>query len=95
MAKAPGCPNCGGTLAALAVAGSPPWLCAECARAWWDAELSAEARGAWDSTTRSHGTGQKAERVRKAALDEHEAKDAKDRAPRPADAVIDMTGGKA
>lgn len=49
------CPECGHQLAPVTLDPScPPWLCAGCRRAWWVAELSAEARQSWQPASRSH-----------------------------------------
>lgn len=50
------CPNDGGVLSAIDAEGAPPWLCAECARAWEDEELTTEARRLWNHVNRDYGT---------------------------------------
>lgn len=59
----PTCPICDAALSA--VQGPPgrnrpkswsPWVCAPCARGWWDAELTAESRAAFRPQTRDFDT---------------------------------------
>lgn len=48
------CPE-DGTLLQLVEPGSAqdaPWLCLECSRAWWPAELTPAARAAWSTDAR-------------------------------------------
>ena len=50
------CPNCGKLLEELDVEDNPdtpPYLCSLCSHGWWPAELTAEAKAAWDPTVNS------------------------------------------
>lgn len=48
------CPNCGRALATVTLgADTPPWLCQQCARGWWNAELDAQA--SWNPLVRDFG----------------------------------------
>lgn len=51
----PNCPNCGDALQPVAGnSQTPPWGCfVNCARGWWEAELTPQARAVWNSVTRS------------------------------------------
>jgi hypothetical protein len=55
----PDCPQCDEPLKRLSgqQATTPPWLSAACGRLWWQAELAASARGAWDRSLRSYAPG--------------------------------------
>lgn len=46
MTPAP-CPNCHGTLDAVTLPFSPPWVCEVCRRGWWNAELAASVVVGW------------------------------------------------
>lgn len=49
------CPHCGAQLAPVALTPDcAPWLCSGCRLGFWVAELTTEARLAWDKATRSH-----------------------------------------
>lgn len=50
------CPNCGKRLLHdldPADPSTPPYQCLDCVRGWWPAEITKQAREAWDPTTRS------------------------------------------
>ncbi len=50
------CPLCGAPMARTAShAHSAPWLCAPCKRAWWEAELTKEARARFRPSVRDFG----------------------------------------
>lgn len=67
----PTCPGCGAALTAVDVSrrpDTPPWLCGNCSRGWWNAELS--ARGAYDPILRDFGhSSQKVHQGAKAERD--------------------------
>lgn len=78
MTTTPACPNCGTIL--QPTPGPPqraPWLCQECARGWWNSELTAVALAAWVPATRSFGTGPDADSIREQV--EQEQADARTR----------------
>ena len=51
----PTCPRCGEPLKPLVAPGcQPPWACRGCHRAWWEAELTPEAREAYNPLTDDH-----------------------------------------
>lgn len=65
------CPTDGKALRLLdpvPTADTPPFLCDECVRGYWPAELTPAARALWDPLLRTHGTGEAAEVVRLAAV---------------------------
>ena len=48
----PSCPNCGSHLASVMLGpATAPYLCARCRLGWWNAELTGEARKAWNPRT--------------------------------------------
>lgn len=49
------CPNCGAQLTPVTGPGgdTPPWVCHLCRLGWWCAELTADAREAWQSCTQT------------------------------------------
>lgn len=61
----PTCPTCGQQMTKTRVEDAPPWVCRNCARAFWTAELTPAARKEWDPDARSFGAD-----VRAAAEDE-------------------------
>jgi transposase-like protein len=59
------CLMCGGELERVRLSGEhAPWLCSRCRHAWWEAELSPEARRLWRRSKRDFGhRGEVAEAV--------------------------------
>ena len=54
----PTCPGCGDQLTVLDPPpndATPPFMCEADVRGWWPAELTPEARAAWDPVTRTFG----------------------------------------
>lgn len=51
----PTCPNCNEPLDPIVLprGDTPPWNCSRCNRAWWDAELTATAKAAWNTHHRA------------------------------------------
>ena len=50
------CPNCGARLSwVVADWQSAPWVCRDCVRGWWAAELAPDAQLAWDPPTHDQG----------------------------------------
>lgn len=49
------CPNCGAQLTQIANpdADTPPYVCGLCRLGWWCSELTADARAAWQPSTRT------------------------------------------
>lgn len=68
------CPICAGALSALTdpASDTAPWRCPSCFRGWWNAELTTEARGAFDAATRSF-TAEMAEQLELEILIEQES----------------------
>lgn len=68
----PNCPNCGDDLQDVTASrgDTPPWVSPGCARGWWDAELSVQARKAWVPGLRSFTTEATPTVARAAALEQ-------------------------
>lgn len=71
MAVITSCPDDGSQLQAVALdANTPPWLCANCHRGWWNAELTASARARYNPLLRDFGTPDRTEDIIMAVLTE-------------------------
>lgn len=73
MPDSPRCPGCGQRLQPSVLgAATPPWQCQLCRRGWWNAELTPDARLAYQPAWRTH-TGPDAPGIAAAVDQEHAA----------------------
>lgn len=65
------CPNCGAQLQPVVLGpDSAPWLCALCHISFWVAELSGQARDAWQPTVKCYDWRARREMLDRATADE-------------------------
>jgi ribosomal protein L37AE/L43A len=64
------CPHCGRSLLPVTRPETAPWLCLECHRGWWSAELTVAAKDAYRPEYRDFGYGQTARLIAETAAEE-------------------------
>ena len=65
------CPRCGNPLRSVALSkATPPWLCHECHRGWWNAELTPAARDAYRYEYHDFGADHVARQIHRDREDE-------------------------